>query len=134
VRDWLEQIEAARPPEDELLAMLAWVAGQSVEIDPEERNGALRRALLVHASGGGLERELTLDSRAGEMLAVDLDDEAGLRRAALGRGLAAMREEAARLPFVRDVLGRLLADMQLAWRAYAVALLAEELAGAADAG
>jgi hypothetical protein len=126
VRDWLEQIESARPADDELLAVLVFVAGQEVTLDDTERAAAVRRALLVHAAGGDLHRELTLDAPAGETLAADLDT--GERRAELGRGLAAIRDEAARLPFVRDALGRLLADTELAWRAYAIALLAEELA------
>jgi hypothetical protein len=129
MRDWLEQIEEAKPPGDELYAMLAYVAGEHVSLDADELAAARRRAVFVHASGGGLERELTLDAPAGERLAEDLDDETGLRRAELGRGLGALRDAAARLPFVRDALQRLLADKELAWRAFAVALLAEELAG-----
>jgi hypothetical protein len=127
VRDWLEQLEETKPGDDELLAMLAYVAGQGVPLDDDERAAALRRALLVHASGGGLERELTLDARAGETLAADLHTEP--RQAVLGRGLAQLHDEAIRLPFVRGAIDRLLTDMQLAWRAYAVSLLAEELAG-----
>jgi hypothetical protein len=126
VRDWLEQLEAARPPDDELLAVLVYVAGQSVTIDEDELAPAIRRALFVHAAGGDPHRELTLDARAGETLAADLDN--GERRAQLGRGLAAIRDEAARLPLVRDTLGRLLADTELAWRTFAIALLAEEIA------
>ena len=106
--------------------MLVYVAGQGVELDEEELNGARRRALFVHAAGGDLHRELTLDARAAEVLAADLDSDE--RRAALGRSLAGIRDEAARLPLVRDALGRLLADVPLAWRIFAVALLAEELA------
>src|SRR5437763_17154655 len=106
--------------------MLAYVAGQGVAIDEGELAPAIRRALFVHAAGGDPHRELTLDARAGETLAADLDTDE--RRADLGRGLAALRDEAARLPLVRDALGRLLADTALAWRAYAVALLAEEIA------
>jgi hypothetical protein len=132
VREWLEQIEAARPPEEELYAVLVYVAGQEVELDPDERAAAVRRALLVHAAGGGLDRELTLDAPAGETLAADVDDDTGLRRAELGRALGALRDEATRLPFVRDALGRLLADKELAWRTFAVGLLAEALAGEAD--
>jgi hypothetical protein len=126
MRDWLEQLDAARPGDEELLAVLVYVAGQEVTLDEEERSAAVRRALLVHASGGDLHRELTLDARAGETLAADLDTPE--RRAELGRGLAGIRDEAARLPFVRDALARLLGDTELAWRAFAVALLAEELA------
>ena len=114
------------PVEDELLAMLVYVAGQAVELDEEELNGARRRALLVHAAGGDLHRELTLDARAAEVLAADLDS--AEHRAELGRALAGLRDEAARLPLVRDALARLLGDTDLAWRIFAVALLAEEIA------
>lgn len=127
MRDWLEQLEAAAPVEDELYAMLVYAAGQSVELDEDELNAARRRALLVHAAGGDLQRELTLDAPAADVLASDLDS--AERRAELGRGLAALRDAAARLPLVRAALGRLLADTALAWRIYAVTLLAEELAG-----
>ncbi|TML84531.1 MAG: hypothetical protein E6G08_16965 [Actinobacteria bacterium] len=126
MRDWLEQLEAARPAGDELLAVLVYVAGKSVAIGEDELAPAIRRALFVHAAGGDPHRELTLDARAGETLAADLDS--GERRAELGRALAALRDEAVRLPLVRDALGRLLADTELAWRTFAIALLAEELA------
>jgi hypothetical protein len=108
--------------------MLAYVAGQQVTLPEDELAGALRRALFVHAAGGGLERELTLDAPAGEELAADLDS--AERRKELGRGLAALRDDAARLPFVRDALAFLLGDIELAWHVFAVALLAEELASA----
>lgn len=127
MRDWLEALEEAKPGDEELLAVLVYVAGQNVPLDEDELAGALRRALLVHASGGALTRELTLDARAADTLAADIDSEP--RRAALGRGLAGLHDDAIRLPFVRAAIGRLLADMELAWRAYAVSLLAEELAG-----
>jgi hypothetical protein len=106
--------------------MLAYVAGQQVTLPEDERAAALRRALFVHAAGGGLERELTIDAPAGEELAADLDS--AERRKELGRALAALRDEAARLPLVRDALGGLLGDTELAWHVFAVALLAEELA------
>jgi hypothetical protein len=126
VRDWLEQLEAARPEGDELLAMLAYAAGRpAVELDEDELRPAVRRALLVHAAGGDLHRELTLADPAGRTLADDLDEEP--RRAQLGRGLAAMLDASVGLPFVRAALGKLLADTGLAWRAFAVSLLAEEL-------
>ncbi len=125
-RDWLEQLEASAPVRDELYAMLVYAAGQNVEIDEQDLNGARRRALLVHAAGGDLQRELTLDARAAETLAADLDTDE--RRAQLGRGLAAIRDDAARLPLVRGALSELLGDIALAWRIYAVTLLAEALA------
>jgi hypothetical protein len=108
--------------------MLAYVAGQQVTLPEDELAAALRRALFVHAAGGGLERELTLDSPAAEELAADLDS--AERRQELGRGLAALRDDAARLPLVRASLGSLLGDTELAWHVFAIALLAEELASA----
>jgi hypothetical protein len=70
----------------------------------------VRRALLVFAAGGDLQREPTLDDPAVLELAADLDSPQ--RREAL---LAAS-----------DVLERL-ADPNLAWRAYACGLLADAL-------
>jgi hypothetical protein len=105
--------------------MLVYAAGRAVELDEDELNGARRRALFVHAAGGDLYRELTLDARAGEVLAEDLDS--AERRAQLGRALAALRDEAARLPLVRGALASLLEDTSRAWRIFAIALLAEEL-------
>ena len=106
--------------------MLVYAAGRpAVELAEDELAAAVRRALLVHAAGGDPRRELTLDAPAGATLAGDLDT--GERRGQLGRGLAAMRDAAVGLPFVRDALGRLLADTSVAWRAFAVSLLAEEL-------
>jgi hypothetical protein len=107
--------------------MLVYAAAGSVELPPADLRAARRRALLVHAAGGDLHRELTLDARAAEVLAGDLD--APERRAELARGLEALRTEADGLVVVADALSRLLADPALAWRVLAVALLAEELAG-----
>jgi hypothetical protein len=76
----------------------------------EERNAAVRRALLVFAAGGDLHRDPTLDDPAVVELATDLDTQE--RRTAL---LAAS-----------DDLQRL-GDADLAWRAYACALLADAL-------
>jgi hypothetical protein len=127
VRDWLEQLESAEPGEEELQAMLAFVAGQDVRLDDDERAAATRRALLVLAAGGDPHRELTLGDRAVQTLA---DDTFTFERSMeLARGLAALRDAAARLPRVWRELGHLLAEPELAWRAYAAALLADELTG-----
>ena len=99
------------------LVVAAYLAGQSVPIDDEERNASVRRALLVFAAGGGLGREPDLDDPAVVELAADLDRPA--RRSALGSAL----EQRDPNP---DVL-RLRADPELAWRAFACALLAEAL-------
>jgi hypothetical protein len=96
------------------LVVLAYVAGQSVPLDEDERHAAVRRALLVFAAGGDLHRDPALDDPAVVELARDLD--APRRRAALMEALAAIEEARA-----------LRADPELAWRAYACSLLAEEL-------
>ena len=44
--------------------MLAYLAGQAIELDAEELNGARRRALLLVAAGGDPHRELDVDDRA----------------------------------------------------------------------
>jgi hypothetical protein len=107
-------------------AALAWVAMQSVELDPGELAAARRRALLLLASGGDPRRDLEPDSRAVAGLADDLD--APRRRADLAAAIAALRVEAEGLPAVARALDALAADGELAWRWAACALLAEELA------
>ena len=57
----------------------------------------------------------------------DLQAKCTSRRAELARALGSLREQAGGLPLVREVLDALLADADLAWRAFACALLAEEL-------
>src|SRR4051794_25653915 len=67
------------------LPVLAYIAGQQVEIDDQDLNGARRRALLLVAAGGDPHRELAVDDRAVKALAADLyTDE---RRRQLGRSI-----------------------------------------------
>jgi hypothetical protein len=101
---------SARTTDDVDLVVTAYVAGQHVPLSEEERNAAVRRALLVFAAGGDLRREPALDDPAVVELAADLD--APDRRDAL---LAA------------STLLRDLEDPELAWRAYACGLLADAL-------
>jgi hypothetical protein len=109
------------------LPVLAYVAGRSVTIDDAERNAARRRALLLVAAGGDPHRELGVDDRAVKALATDLyTDE---RRRQLGRALDALVLRVRDLPVARDAALFLVADVDLAWRIYALALLAEELGG-----
>jgi hypothetical protein len=105
---------SARTTSDVELVVLAYAAGHAVPVDDDERNAAVRRALLVFAAGGNLHREPTLDDPAVLELAADLD--APERRAAL---TAAIRSA--------DPSSELIANGDLAWRAYACALLAEAL-------
>ena len=125
MRQWLEQVDATAGGDD-ALAVVAWLAGGSVEIPEDDARAALRRGVLLLAAGGDPHRALELDGRAVTGVAADLDEAA--RRAALRRGLEALRDEATELPVAETALERLLADDDLAWRAYAAGLLGEELA------
>src|SRR6478672_2107344 len=107
------------------LPVLAYIAGQSVEIDDEDLNGGRRRALLLVAAGGDPHRELDVDDRAVKALATDLyTDE---RRAELGRSIDALVLRVRELPTAREAALFLAADVDLAWRLYSLGLLAEEL-------
>lgn len=107
------------------LPVLAYLAGQSVAIDDEELNGARRRALLLLAAGGDPHRELKVDDRAVKALATDLfTDE---RRAELGHGIDALVARLRDLPQAREAGLYLAGDVELAWRLFALGLLAEEL-------
>ena len=105
--------------------LLAFVAGGQVEVPEDELRPARRRAMLVLAAGGDPHRELEIDSRAVLVLARDLDSPE--RRQALREGLSGLRTEAGGLRQVSRVLDELEADADVAWRAFACSLLAEEL-------
>jgi hypothetical protein len=104
---------------------LALLAAPDELVEPDELNPALRRAMLLLAAGGDPHRELELDGRAVSALAAEL--ERPERRATVSRGLEALRPETAALTRVSPALEELLLDASLAWRAYACALLADEL-------
>jgi hypothetical protein len=109
------------------LPVLAYIAGQSVEIDDEDLNGGRRRALLLVAAGGDPHRELDIDDRAVKALAADLyTDE---RREQLGRSIDALVLQVRERPVAREAALFLAADVDLAWRLFSLSLLAEELAG-----
>ena len=99
------------------LVVLAYIAGQEVPLAEEERNAALRRALFVFAAGGDLKREPTLDDPAVVELAADLD--APGRREALAAAVDRLNAETELVERLRDP--------DVAWRAYACALLADAL-------
>ncbi|MBA3841133.1 MAG: hypothetical protein H0X39_00665 [Actinobacteria bacterium] len=107
------------------LPVLAYLAGLSLELDEGELNGARRRALLLVAAGGDPHRELDVDDRAVKSLAADLYTKR--RRADLGRALDALVLRVRDLPTAREGALFLAADLDLAWRLVALALLAEEL-------
>ena len=107
------------------LPVLAYVAGRSVALEPAELHAARRRALLLLAAGGDPRRELGVDDRAVKALASDLYDED--RRAQLGRAVDELVLRVRELPRARDAALFLAADVELAWRLFALGLLAEEL-------
>jgi hypothetical protein len=107
------------------LPVLAYIAGQEVEIDDQDLNGARRRALLLVAAGGDPHRELDIDDRAVKSLAADLyTDE---RRRQLGRAIDALVLRVRERRAAREAALFLAADVELAWRLFSLALLAEEL-------
>jgi hypothetical protein len=125
----LEELEPALRQwgDAQACAMLALVARDGVSLPEEELGAALRRALLVLASGGDPHRELELDGRGVTSFAEDLDSAA--RRAELHAALGKLGEQARGLPRASFLLEALVEDEDLAWRSLAVALLAEELGG-----
>jgi hypothetical protein len=97
--------------------VLAYLAGQEVQLEEAEQNAALRRALFVFAAGGPLNRDPGLDDPAVVELAGDLDS--ADRRAALAAAIESLDADPAALERLRDPV--------TAWRAYACALLAAAL-------
>ena len=108
------------------LPVLAYVAGQAIELDDEELNGARRRALLIVAAGGDPHRDLDVDDRPVKALAADLYTEE--RREQLGRSIDALALRVRELPVAREAALFLAGDVDLAWRLFSLGLLAEELA------
>jgi hypothetical protein len=116
---------------DAAAAMLALVAIERVRFDVDELAAAVRRALLVLASGGDLRRELSLDDRAVTGLAEDIDDPD--RRTELEAAFRELRARTDELPAAAAALDALLDDQDRAWRALATAVLADELTQDNDA-
>ncbi|HEX5584113.1 hypothetical protein [Gaiella sp.] len=125
IRDWVRSLERAEPTEQ--WTMLCFFAGRRVAVAEDELNAAVRRAELLLAAGGDPHRPLDPFGRAATALADDLDTPE--RRDDLNGGLEALRDEVTGLRGAREALGLLLADADLAWKAYATSLLAEALAG-----
>jgi hypothetical protein len=95
-----------------------------VAIDEATLNAARRRAMFVLAAGGDPHRGLELDSIAAERLADELDTPE--RRAELATALDELPLDD--LPAVTAAAASLRADPELAWRSFALSLLADELA------
>ncbi len=104
--------------------MLCWLVKDDVAIDEAELNASRRRAMFVLAAGGDPHRDLGPDSIAAERLADELDT--APRRAQLAAALEEL--PASDLPAVTAALESLRADPDLAWRSFALSLLADELA------
>jgi hypothetical protein len=104
---------------------LALLAGQEIELDPDELRAARRRAVQLLATAGDPRREPDPNGRAVTALAADLD--APEHRAALAEGLDSLGATVIGLQEVTARLERLAGDKELAWRWFACTLLAEEL-------
>jgi hypothetical protein len=130
VADWLARVEArladgAEEALAEALTALSFAAAVELDIPEDERRGAGRRALVLLAAGGDPLRGLDLDGRAVAAVAAELATPE--RQAGLNAGLAHLLEEAAGLAHASEALRGLLQAPDVAWRAYAAAVLAEEL-------
>ena len=125
-RSRLEQIDGAGLAPEALASVLVWLVLEAVPIDAAELKAAVRRAMLILAAGGDPHRELALGDVAVERLAEELD--LPERRAVLAAALAGLAADAQELPVVTEMLTALRDDPELAWRIYALALLADELA------
>ena len=108
----------------DLRPALALLAARDYEPERAAVNAAVRRAMLLLAAGGDPHRDLELDGRAATSLAGEVD-EPGLRTA-LAEGLASIAA-ASPGPAVSVALAELRSDADVAVRAWACALLAEEL-------
>jgi hypothetical protein len=122
----LEELERSGldPRSSELLVVLCWLVREDIAIDPPELNAARRRAMFVLAAGGDPHRDVDLDSVAAERLADELDSPE--RRAQLAAALDELPADD--LAAVAAALESLRADPELAWRSFALSLLADELA------
>jgi hypothetical protein len=107
------------------LVVLASVAGAGVAVDEAERRAATRRATLLVAAGGDPARGLDLNGRAVSALADDLREID--RQIALESGIRDLRTLASGLPHVSEAVQALVDAPEIAWRAYACSLLAEDL-------
>jgi hypothetical protein len=79
------------------------------------------------AAGGDPERGLDLDGRAVTAMADELRTVD--RQLALEQGLVDLRFQAQGLPYTSEAVHGLIHAPDVAWRAYAAGLLAEELGG-----
>ncbi|HXV57416.1 MAG TPA: hypothetical protein VD704_06065 [Gaiellaceae bacterium] len=130
---WLSRLEQTLAEEEgtealaTALVVLAALAGRDLEVPEDEVHGAARRALLLLSAGGDPSRGLDLHGRAVEAMADDLRTVD--RQLALEEGIRQLRTDAVGLPHVSEALNGLAEAPDVAWKAYAAGLLAEELGG-----
>lgn len=130
---WLTDLERTLAEDEEgnlavAVVVLAAAAGQQVHVGDDELHGAARRALLLLTAGGDPERGLDLNGRAVTALAEEL--RTSDRQLALEQGVADLRAQAKGLPHASEAVQALAQAPEVAWRAYACSLLAEELGAA----
>ena len=129
---WLVELERALGEDADEAALataivvLASVAGEEVAIPESERRAATRRATLLLVAGGDPARGLDLHGRAVSALADELRDVD--RQIALETAVKDLVPLAAGLPHASEALRGLVAAPEIAWRAFACSLLAEDLA------
>ncbi len=114
------------------LAVVAYLAGQRVELAERDLNEGRRRSMLLLAAGGDPHRELGVDDRAVKALAADVHTEE--RQQQLAAGLDELAVLARDFPRAREAVLFLAKDVDLAWRLFALGLLAEELGDPASEG
>jgi hypothetical protein len=107
----------------ELGVTLAWLVRDEVRFDERELNAARRRAMFVLAAGGDPHRDLQPEAVAAERLAAELDSPE--HRRDLDAALAAL--DTSGLPRIAEAVQTLRSEPETAWRALALALLADEL-------
>jgi hypothetical protein len=112
------------------LVVLASLAGRRVQVGEDEARGAGRRALLLLSAGGDPERGFDLHGRAVTAMAEDLRTVD--RQLALEDGIRDLRVQSTGLPHVSEAVQALVQAPDVAWRAYAAGLLAEQLGGAEE--
>lgn len=133
---WLSELERSLAESDETdalataLVVLAAVAGERVAFDEDEVHGVCRRALFLLVAGGDPERGLDLHGRAVTAVAEELRTVD--RQLALEQGIADLRVRAKGLPHVSEAVHALADAPDVAWRAFACSLLAEQLGGESD--
>ncbi len=120
-RPGLEQLEQS---DLDVTVAVVWLVSGEVPVPDAELKAARRRAMLILAAGGDPHRDLDQHEVAVDRLAAEIDTPE--RRQALAAALATI--DASGLPRVSAAVDGLLADQELAWRTFALALLADELA------